>query len=155
MNIMPEKMELLSAYNSADVEMVIQIELDYAEKYKRHSKPTAVLLAGQPGAGKTVLSAMLNKAMCDDVYFINADEYRRFHPNYRKLFEMYGSDSVQLTSKFSGEVTERLIWEASAQKINLIIEGTGRTTEVPHKTAELLVKNDYQVELAVIATRPE
>lgn len=60
-----------------------------------------------------------------------------------------------MTSKFSGEVTERLIQETSERKINLIIEGTGRTTEVPHKTATLLVAKGYRVELAVIATRPE
>ena len=145
----------LSDYDTTDVEIVVGIELSHTEKYSRHLKPTAVLLAGQPGAGKTVLSAMLSTAMRDDVYFINADEYRRFHPNYGKLFETYGSDSVQMTSRFSGEVTERLIREASDRRINLIIEGTGRTTEVPRKTAALLIEKGYRVELAVIATRPE
>ena len=93
---------------------------------------------------------------CDDEdYFINADEYRRFHPNYKELYARYGSDSVQMTSGFSGAVTERLIHETSERGIHLIIEGTGRTTDVPHRTAELLVKKGYRVELAVIATRPE
>lgn len=84
---MEEAKEHLAVYCSTDVEMVVGIELDHAEKYSRHLNPVAVLLAGQPGAGKTVLSAMLNKAMRNDVYFINGDEYRRFHPNYKKLFE--------------------------------------------------------------------
>ena len=152
---MSKNTELLAAYNAADVDLVVESEMSHAEKYNYHLRPTATLLAGQPGAGKTVLSAMLNKGMRDDVYFINADEYRRYHPNYRRLFEMHGSDHVQLTARFSGEVTERLIQEASERKINLIIEGTGRTTEVPHNTAELLVQKGYRVELAVIATRPE
>ena len=60
-----------------------------------------------------------------------------------------------MTSGFSGAVTERLIHETSERGIHLIIEGTGRTTDVPHRTAELLVKKGYRVELAVIATRPE
>lgn len=152
---MAEERDRLSDYCPTDVEMVVGIELEHAEKYCRNPNPVAVLLAGQPGAGKTVLSAMLNKAMRNDVYFINGDEYRRFHPNYKRLFEKYGSDAVQLTGKFSGEVTERLIQETSERKINLIIEGTGKTTEVPHKTAALLVEKGYRVELAVIATRPE
>ena len=42
----------------------------------------------------------------------------------------------------------------SEQKINMIIEGTGRTTEVPHHTAELLIGQSYGVELAAIAVRP-
>ena len=36
----------------------------------------------------------------------------------------------------------------------MIIEGTGRTTEVPHHTAELLIGQSYGVELAAIAVRP-
>lgn len=38
---------------------------------------------------------------------------------------------------------------------NLVIEGTGRTAEVPRSTAELLAGKGYTVELAVIAARPE
>lgn len=153
--MMQTEKEFLSDYAPIDVEAVVGSELNHAAKYKSHPKPIAVLLAGQPGAGKTVLSAMLNKLLHDDVYFINGDEYRRFHPNYRKLFDTYGSDSVQMTSKFSGEVTERLIQQIADRKVNLIIEGTGRTTEIPHKTAKALTEKGYRVELAVIATRPE
>ena len=124
----------------SDVEAVVASERNYAARYNRQSEPRAILLAGQPGAGKTVLSSMLNKLLCGNVYFINADEYRRFHPNYKELYARYGSDSVQMTSGFSGAVTERLIHETSERGIHLIIEGTGRTTDVPHRTAELLVK---------------
>lgn len=40
-------------------------------------------------------------------------------------------------------------------RLNLIIEGTGRTVEVPKTTAERLTSAGYTVEMAVIATRPE
>ena len=145
----------LADFLPSDVEAVVASERNYAARYNRQSEPRAILLAGQPGAGKTVLSSMLNKLLCGNVYFINADEYRRFHPNYKELYARYGSVSVQMTSGFSGAVTERLIHETSERGIHLIIEGTGRTTDVPHRTAELLVKKGYRVELAVIATRPE
>ena len=145
----------LSDFDRADVDLVVENELNRIARYTRHVNPSAVLLAGQPGAGKTVLSSMLSKAMRDDVFFINADEYRRFHPHYQGLHELYGSDSAQMTSAFSGAVTEALIHALSDEKLHLIIEGTGRTTEVPHRTAELLTGKEYRVELAVIAARPE
>ncbi len=145
----------LSEFNCADVDLVVENELNRIARYTRHANPSAVLLAGQPGAGKTVLSSMLSKAMHDDVFFINADEYRRFHPHYQELHELYGSDSVQMTSAFSGAVTETLIHALSDERLHLIIEGTGRTTEVPHRTAQLLAGKGYRVELAVIAARPE
>ena len=145
----------LSDFDRADVDLVVENELNRITRYTRHTNPSAVLLAGQPGAGKTVLSSMLSKARHDDVFFINADEYRRFHPHYQELYELYGSVSVQMTSAFSGAVTEALIHALSDERLHLIIEGTGRTTEVPHRTAELLAGKGYRVELAVIAARPE
>ena len=129
----------LSNFDFADVEAVVANELNRIAKYERHSNPSAVLLAGQPGAGKTVPSSMLSKALHDDVFFINADEYRRFHPHYQELHRLYGSDAVQMTSAFSGAVTEALIHALSEEKLHLIIEGTGRTMAVPRRTAELPV----------------
>ena len=152
---MDKRCSNIADYKPDDVERVVVSELDEIEKHNRHSQPTAILLAGQPGAGKTGLSSMLVKMFQNDVYLINADEYRLYHPNYQNLYRQYGADSVQMTGAFSGAVTERLIQEASGHKINLIIEGTGRTTEVPHRTAVLLMGKGYQVELAVMATRPE
>ena len=152
---MDKRCSNIADYKPDDVERVVVSELDEIEKHSSHSQPTAILLAGQPGAGKTGLSSMLVKMFQNDVYLINADEYRRYHPNYQNLYRQYGADSVQMTGAFSGAVTERLIQEASGHKINLIIEGTGRTTEVPHRTAALLMEKGYQVELAVMATRPE
>ncbi len=151
---MEDRKEALARFTPGDVDYVVERELAFASNYASHSDPSAVLLADQPGAGKTILSAMLNRTFGGDAFFINADEYRRFHPNYRKLYETYGTDVVSMTSDFSSAVTERLIQGLSERKINLIIEGTGRTTEVPHHTAELLTGQSYRVELAAIAVRP-
>ncbi len=124
-------------------------------RYHAHEQPKAILLAGQPGAGKTELSSMMTLALGGDAAFINGDDFRRYHPNYRKLFSLYGSDAVSLISPFSNAVVERMIDQFSDRRFHLVIEGTGRTTEVPRSTAELLSRKGYTVELAVIATRPE
>lgn len=60
-----------------------------------------------------------------------------------------------MTRAFSGTVTEGLIQRLSGSHLNLVIEGTGRTVEIPRRTAELLTAKGYTVELAVIAARPE
>ena len=80
---------------------------------------------------------------------------RRYHPNYQKLFEQYGANAAGMVSAFSNTVVERMIEEFSNRRFNLVVEGTGRTAEVPRSTAELLSGKGYTVELAVIAARPE
>ena len=152
---MPER-NVSAAFAEADVSALLERELRLAlRRTHRQEHPLAVLLAGQPGAGKTELSTMLLSGMRGDAAVINGDDYRRYHPNYRKLYAAYGSDSVSMTSAFSSAVTEGLIRQLSDAGRNLVIEGTGRTVEVPQSTAELLTRKGYRVEIAVIAARPE
>lgn len=128
---------------------------DSEDRYESVNSPTAVLLAGQPGAGKTELASAMSGMLDYNAFFINADEYCRRHPNYRAIYEHYGLDAVQMTSAFSSVVTERIIKAFSKRHLNLIIEGTGRTVKVPKNTARFLTSEDYTVELAVLAVRPE
>lgn len=152
---MPEQ-TVSAAFTDADVSGLLKKETRLAlRRTHRQEHPFAVLLAGQPGAGKTELSTMLLSQMRGDAAFINGDDYRRCHPNYQKLYAAYGSDSVSLTSAFSSAVTEGLIEQLSDAGRNLVIEGTGRTVEIPKYTAELLTGKGYRVEIAVIAARPE
>lgn len=152
---MPER-NVSASFSEADVSALLERELRLAlRRTHRQEHPLAVLLAGQPGAGKTELSTMLLSGMRGDAAVINGDDYRRYHPNYRKLYAAYGSDSVSMTSAFSSAVTEGLIRQLSDAGRNLVIEGTGRTVEVPRFTAELLTGKGYCVEIAVIAARPE
>ena len=146
----------LASFSEDDVNGVVQDEIAMGTmRYHKQSHPKAILLAGQPGSGKTELSAMMVGMLEKDAAFINADDFRRYHPNYHLLYEMFGSDSVQMTAGFSAAVTEHLIHELSELRMNLVIEGTGRTVDVPKRTAEQLVPKGYTVELAASAARPE
>lgn len=153
---MPNLISELSSFSREDVDLLVRREsLLIQSRNLPLEHPRAILLAGQPGAGKTELSTMLVSQLGCGAAFLNGDEYRRYHPNYRELYSRYGFDSVQMTSAFSAAVTEQLIETLSDQKINLVIEGTGRTVDVPKATAEKLAAKGYTVEMAVIAVRPE
>lgn len=125
----------------------------YYKNYPPVKNPTAYLVVGQPGAGKTQIVEQI--AIRKNMAFINGDAYRRFYPDYANLYQKYGDEIINITKKFSGEITENLIDKLSDKKINLIIEGTLRTTEVPEKTRNLLSNKQYQVELNVIVVKPE
>ena len=145
-----------ASFCQANIDALVDAELRHAQaRFQASKSPRAILLAGQPGAGKTMLSTMFIDSFGGNAAFINADDYRRYHPNYRQLYSQYGPDSVQMTAEFSSAVTNRLINSFSDSLLNMVIEGTGRTATVPLKTAELLSAKGYSVEIAVIATRPE
>lgn len=117
--------------------------------------PTAFLLGGQSGAGKTALHTILKEKLSFNVVVINGDEYRSFHPRYYELDRQYGPESVAHTAQWAGQMTEALIDTLSLLRYNLIIEGTLRTAEVPMKTARLLRERSYAVSLALMAVKPE
>lgn len=141
-----------------------QLELDrvveniYKKSIKNKVKvtsPKAYLLGGQPGAGKTTLTEIINDLNNENIIVINGDKFRKKHPKFKELKKIYGDDVVKYTQKFSGQVTEKLIEKCGREKYNLIIEGTLRTVDVPLKTANLLKKMGYEVELSVIQVKPE
>ncbi|MGT2910767.1 type II toxin-antitoxin system toxin PezT [Streptococcus cameli] len=119
------------------------------------SQPQAILLGGQSGAGKTTIHRIKQKEFHGNIIIIDGDSYRSLHPNYLALQEKYGKDSVDYTKIFAGQMVEKLVDGLSRKGYHLLIEGTLRTTEVPRKTAQLLKVRDYQVSLALIATKPE
>ena len=67
----------ITAFEEQDIETVLADELaDSEDRYEPTSYPTAVLLAGQPGAGKTELASAMSGMLDDNAFFIN-DEDRK------------------------------------------------------------------------------
>ncbi|MDD6488320.1 MAG: zeta toxin family protein [Clostridia bacterium] len=131
-----------------------QIFNDAIKNIKPVNCPTAYILGGQPGAGKTSIQFNI-KNNDKNVYVINADAYRKYHPLFSEIQCKYGDDSPKYTQPFVNAVTEKLIQELSNEKYNLIVEGTLRTAAVPMKTAKELKEKGYSVELCVMAVKPE
>lgn len=118
-------------------------------------KPKAILLGGQSGAGKTVIHRIKQKEFQGNIVIIDGDSFRSQHPHYLELQQEYGKDSVEYTKDFAGKMVESLVRELSHLGYNLLIEGTLRTIDVPKKTAQLLKNKGYEVQLALIATKPK
>ncbi|OTN86702.1 zeta toxin family protein [Enterococcus faecium] len=124
-------------------------ELTYGKKAVE--APTAYLLAGQPGAGKTSLRAVIAEETQGNVIVIDNDTFKQQHPHFDELAALYGKEVVAHVTPYSNQMTEALISRLSDQGYQLVIEGTGRTTDVPIKTAELLQAKGYQTKLYAMA----
>lgn len=131
-----------------------QLYKELTDDIKKSVEKKAFLLGGQPGAGKSGLTNILEQEN-NNLIVINGDDFRKEHPHFIELQKMYGKESVEYTKTFAGKMTEALISKLSDEGYNLIIEGTLRTSEAPLKTQQELSKKGYQVEMAVIQVRPE
>ncbi len=128
---------------------------EFIETLTPETKPKAFILGGQPGAGKTGLQKIMSKLCNNNLIVINGDEFRELHPDFQKLQEKYGKDSVDYTGKFSGQMTESLIERLKKEKYNVLVEGTLRTAQVPLKTCNEFKRSGYNVTLALMAVKPQ
>ena len=119
------------------------------------NKPLGVVLGGTPGAGKSILIAIIEREMENNVISINGDDFRIYHPNFNEIYKKYSADFPQYTSDFSNKMVERVIQEAKTKKLNLIVEGTFRRASTPIKTLSELKENGYETRAMIIATAKE
>ena len=143
-------------YTDSEFKHALARNLRSLTRGKKSSKqPIAILLGGQSGAGKTTIHRLKQKEFQGNIVIIDGDSFRSQHPHYLELQQEYGKDSVEYTKYFAGKMVESLVTELSGLGYNLLIEGTLRTVDVPKKTAQLLKSKGYEVQLALIATKPK
>ena len=141
-------------YTNEELELAFQKILKmYTSSYSPSKNPKVFLLGGQPGAGKSGLENMIN--LKDEYISISGDDYREYHPRFREINLEYGKEASKYTQQWSSQITEKLIEKLAKEKYNLIIEGTLRTAQLPLKEADRFKKLGYEVELHVLAVKPE
>ena len=141
-------------YTNEELELAFQKILKmYMSSYSSSKNPKVFLLGGQPGAGKSGLENMLN--LKDEYISISGDDYREYHPRFKEINLEYGKEASKYTQQWAGQITEKLIEKLAKEKYNLIIEGTLRTAQLPLKEADRFKKLGYEVELHVLAVKPE
>ncbi|GAB7140843.1 hypothetical protein RsTz2092_07960 [Deferribacterales bacterium RsTz2092] len=92
-------------------------------------QPLYVVLAGQPGAGKTNVSERTGdeiKRSGNNFVLADLDNFREFHPNYERAYKEQGRDASKYNHEDAGIWNNRLIKEAMENGYNIITEGTFR-----------------------------
>ena len=106
--------------------------------------PQGFVLGGQPGAGKSNLLEKIANHLDGNVLIINADEFRRYHPQFDEIQAQYGDDAPKYTAEFSGKMAERVLNKALTEHYNIAIEDTFRTAQTPLNTLNLMKSNGYK-----------
>lgn len=149
------KVNNLSEFSTKEFDKILnEIYKDLTYRKSTNKSPKAILLGGQPGAGKSSLTSKYKEDFGGNAVIVNGDSFRKLHPNFNEIYKAYGDDYVQHTAAFSGKMTEALIQKCSSNGYNLIIEGTLRNPDTQLNTGKLLKQRGYEVNLAVMAVPP-
>jgi Zeta toxin len=122
--------------------------------HSTHSAPAprAVILGGQPGAGKSALQSAVEKEMLGQggVLSIIGDDLRAYHPQYRRLLAANDKTAAFFTDRDSGQ-WEKLIAFARDNHFNVLIESTMRVPDKVCGTARDLRDHGYSVDARALA----
>ncbi|BDU20288.1 zeta toxin family protein [Dyella sp. GSA-30] len=115
-------------------------------------KPHAIILAGQPGAGKGGVASAAMRELGENAVVVDPDQMRDFYPNVRALKAespyAWADETHADASKWAGEFRSAAI----DQKKNLIIDTTlGKYESASRLVGELRDKG-YTVEVRALAT---
>nr|WP_229653856.1 zeta toxin family protein [Pseudomonas syringae]QOU99734.1 hypothetical protein [Pseudomonas syringae pv. actinidiae] len=113
--------------------------------------PTAVLLGGQPGAGKAGLSSRVMDEFGGNTIKVDADELRKHHPQYLQLMHENDRMAADRTHPDAGAWSVKLTNLAIKNRRNLLIDGTMRDPESLAKLCSRLHSAGYRVEARVLA----
>ncbi|HKP61487.1 MAG TPA: zeta toxin family protein [Polyangiales bacterium] len=115
--------------------------------------PRAVILGGQPGAGKSALQSAVERdfASFGGVLAIIGDDLRAYHPKYRTLLRADDKRAAFYTDRDSALWIEKLIDYAKTRRFNLLIESTMRRADKIVATASALREQGYSVEARALA----
>lgn len=148
-------MDTKPAYQEITQEQVARIVEKYFNKRKiktiRQDEPVAILVAGQPGAGKSLLSNAIRSDLKNrgGYIHIDADRMREELPTKGVAYPS------SVTQKDAGRLVAALRKQVVSGHINFLEEGTFRDAQNVAAFTDALKNQGYRVELRVVSASPE
>ena len=170
-----ELVKSLNAYTEDDVNNVaMKVFKEVSPTCKPINNPKCIFVGGQPGSGKSTIIKEITNQFSDEIFVINMDQYREYHPNYKWIVESInnhwndreitendspGNDLADFTHKFAGHVSDKLVDLASEpinnESYNIVIEWGMRKPEAPLETIEKLHNKGYYITIIFIAVEKD
>src|SRR3954454_24014319 len=131
--------------------------LYFPEGLGRAAAPTAALLGGQPGAGRTRLLHEVTAALTahGPTVIISGADLRPFHPADGRLPRTASLEAAHAMEPDTRRWVEMLIAEGRHHGVHLVIDSTLSRPEVFAHRAGALRTAGYRVEAHVLAVSPE
>ena len=116
-------------------------------------RPSLYLSGGQPGAGKSRAIVRAQQLENGNLLNVVGDDFRKFCSLYGYYNQKYGRESSRYTGEFAGIMVGMIRDRAVAEKYNIAIEGTFRTSEIPLRELQTFTSSGYTAHV-IICTCP-
>ena len=144
-----EEQEILRKYKLSEQEHDLYykiIKRTYTSGKIPVQNPTAVIIGGQTGAGKSGLIGYSTKMFKDgNVIIINSDEIKPFHPQSEEIARLYPKLYTKITDQESNTWTSQLFEELRREGYNIIFEGTMKNNRIADESITELEDLGYTV----------
>ena len=112
----------VAAENAVTQDYLSQIVTEGKTGHKKH--PTAFIIAGQPGSGKTRMSSMIIEDYDGDIIQSMSDNFRGFHPRYKQLLKKYGQYAACFSMAQGQYLSDLTMKKAGEESYNILQEGS-------------------------------
>lgn len=129
------------------------VEQDALSQSQPQSRPKAILLGGQPGAGKSTLGQQAAHEMAQrgGAVWIDPDQLREYNPQYWTLLHEDPLHAADKTHPLAADWSKRLTRAGMDNQRNLVIDGTLRNTDDIQRLTQMLHDHGYEIDVRVIA----
>ncbi len=146
---MKEDFDFSQEEYSAILERLIEA-LTTGKKSVEH--PVAIVLGGQPGAGKNNLYIIANDRFDDNIVEIDCDKFRELHPKAEEIYKHSPDEYAEKTNPFVYKLADDLSSYTGEHKMNFITESSMRTPDTHLQICDKFIPKGYSVETHVMAT---
>lgn len=91
---------------------------------RAQENPTAFIIAGQPGSGKTRMSSVIIDDYDGDIIQSMSDNFRGFHPRAKEVFQKYGRYCTYFSTKEGKYLSDLAMRKAAEEKYHILQEGS-------------------------------
>lgn len=134
-----------------------RIKPDFLGHLAPSNSPTALLIGGQPGSGKSYALAQARTQMAASAgaaAVLSGDELREYHP-YWRANALTDPQAAARTQEDVGKWYARLTNDAVAQRVNIAFETAMRHAKAVLVLAEQLRARGYVIVATIVATDKE
>ncbi|WP_297015494.1 zeta toxin family protein [uncultured Dialister sp.] len=110
--------------------------------------PMAFIIAGQPGSGKTRMSSMIIEEYNGNIVQSMSDNFRGFHPRYKKLMKKYGQYCAYFSMEQGQYLSDLTMKKAAEGRYHILQEGS--LDNVSHTMEYISYLKDMGYEICVL-----